>query len=173
MVNPLVVGLQAVRLVGDVLHIQAEAVEELAFKKLPAEKYDECEISNGVRAETEKRAFRGGSQWYERQPVIKRRSRSKFSLGINAGEIVCNQNDRKCFEGKGGNVLIQNKCTIIKGFVSAFSPTWTPRMPKIMKKAQQMRTMLPMGLRDVMSVSTTSFRPGALLITLKRKVVGG
>lgn len=47
--NPLVVGLQAVRLVGDVLHIQAEAVEELAFKKLPAEKYDECEISNGVR----------------------------------------------------------------------------------------------------------------------------
>lgn len=82
MVNPLVVGLQAVRLVGDVLHIQAEAVEELAFKKLPAEKYDECEISNGVRAETEKRAFRGGSQWYERKPVIKIRSRSKFSLGI-------------------------------------------------------------------------------------------
>lgn len=44
-VNPLVVGLQAIRLVGDVLHIQAEAVEELAFKKLPAEKCDECEIS--------------------------------------------------------------------------------------------------------------------------------
>lgn len=36
-----------------------------------------------------------------------------------------------------------------------------------MKKAQQMRTMLPMGLRDVMRVSTTSFNPGALLITLE------
>lgn len=44
--------------------------------------------------------------------------------------------------------------------------TCTPRMPKMMKKAQQMRTMLPMGLRDVMRVSTTSFSPGALLITL-------
>lgn len=40
-------------------------------------------------------------------------------------------------------------------------------MPKMMKKAQQMRTMLPIGLRDVMRVSTTSFSPGALLITLK------
>lgn len=39
-------------------------------------------------------------------------------------------------------------------------------MPKMMKKAQQMRTMLPMGLREVIRVSTTSFRPGALLITL-------
>ena len=45
--------------------------------------------------------------------------------------------------------------------------TWTPRMPKIMKKAQQIRTMFPMGLRDVMRVSTTSFNPGALLITLQ------
>lgn len=35
-----------------------------------------------------------------------------------------------------------------------------------MKKAQQMRTMLPMGFRDEMSVSTTSFKPGALLMTL-------
>ncbi|TNN57666.1 hypothetical protein EYF80_032128 [Liparis tanakae] len=38
----------------------------------------------------------------------------------------------------------------------------------MMKNAQQMRTMLPMGLREVMRVSTTSFRPGARLITLKR-----
>lgn len=45
--------------------------------------------------------------------------------------------------------------------------TCTPRMPKMMKKAQQMRTMLPMGLRDEMSVSTTSFRPGARLMTLQ------
>lgn len=37
----------------------------------------------------------------------------------------------------------------------------------MMKKAQQIRTMLPMGLRDVMRVSTTSFSPGALLITLE------
>lgn len=34
-VNPLVVGLQAVRLVGDVLDIEAKAVEKFAFKKLP------------------------------------------------------------------------------------------------------------------------------------------
>lgn len=37
----------------------------------------------------------------------------------------------------------------------------------MMKKAQQMRTMLPMGRREVMSVSTTSFNPGARLITLR------
>lgn len=36
----------------------------------------------------------------------------------------------------------------------------------MMKKAQQMRTMLPMGLREEMSVSTTSFSPGARLMTL-------
>lgn len=45
--------------------------------------------------------------------------------------------------------------------------TCTPKMPKMMKKAQQMRTMLPMGLREEMSVSTTSFRPGARLMTLQ------
>ncbi len=45
--------------------------------------------------------------------------------------------------------------------------TWTPRMPKMMKKAQQMRTMFPMGFSDVIRVSTTSFRPGARLITLR------
>lgn len=49
--------------------------------------------------------------------------------------------------------------------------TWTPRMPKMIKKAQQIKTMLPMGLRDVMSVSTTSFSPGALLITLEGKEI--
>lgn len=45
--------------------------------------------------------------------------------------------------------------------------TCTPRMPKMMKKAQQMRTMFPMGLREEMSVSTTSFSPGARLMTLQ------
>lgn len=45
--------------------------------------------------------------------------------------------------------------------------TCTPKIPNTMKKAQQMRTMFPMGLRDVMRVSTTSFRPGARLITLQ------
>lgn len=45
--------------------------------------------------------------------------------------------------------------------------TCTPRMPKMMKKAQQMRTMFPMGLSDDISVSTTSLRPGALLMTLR------
>lgn len=37
----------------------------------------------------------------------------------------------------------------------------------MMKKAQQMSTMFPMGLREEMSVSTTSFRPGARLMTLR------
>ena len=36
----------------------------------------------------------------------------------------------------------------------------------MMKKVQQMRTMLPIGRSDDSSVCTTSFRPGALLITL-------
>ena len=34
-VNPLVVGLHTVRLVGNVLDVGAKAVEELAFKQLP------------------------------------------------------------------------------------------------------------------------------------------
>lgn len=46
--------------------------------------------------------------------------------------------------------------------------TCTPRMPKIMKKAQQMRTMFPMGLSDEIRVSTTSLRPGARLMTLDK-----
>lgn len=37
MMDPLVVGLQTVRLVGDVFDIGAEAVEKLAFKQLPGE----------------------------------------------------------------------------------------------------------------------------------------
>lgn len=37
----------------------------------------------------------------------------------------------------------------------------------MMKKAQQMRTMFPMGLREEMSVSTTNFSPGARLMTLR------
>lgn len=44
--------------------------------------------------------------------------------------------------------------------------TCTPKIPNTMKNAQQMRTMFPMGLKDVIRVSTTSFRPGARLITL-------
>lgn len=35
-------------------------------------------------------------------------------------------------------------------------------MPKMMKNVQQMSTMLPMGFRELSSVWTTSFRPGAL-----------
>ena len=45
--------------------------------------------------------------------------------------------------------------------------TWTPKIPKMMKNVQQMRTMFPIGLRDDNSVWTTSFRPGALLMTLR------
>lgn len=43
-------------------------------------------------------------------------------------------------------------------------------MPKIRKNVRQMRTMLPMGLNDDSSVSTTSFKPGALLITLQGEI---
>ncbi len=55
----------------------------------------------------------------------------------------------------------------ISAGLCCFVLTWTPKMPKIMKKAQQMTTMFPIGFRDDISVSTTSFSPGALLITLK------
>lgn len=51
--------------------------------------------------------------------------------------------------------------------------TCTPRMPKMMKKAQQMTTMLPMGLREDISVSTTSFSPWARLMTLESRGRGG
>lgn len=44
--------------------------------------------------------------------------------------------------------------------------TWTPRMPNMIKKAQLMRTMFPIGFREVIKVSTTSLSPGARLITL-------
>ena len=37
----------------------------------------------------------------------------------------------------------------------------------MMKNVQQMRTMFPMGLREDRSVWTTSFKPGALLMTLR------
>lgn len=47
------------------------------------------------------------------------------------------------------------------------SLTCTPRMPKMMKKVQHMRTMLPMGLSDESKVWTTNFNPGALFITRK------
>lgn len=36
-----------------------------------------------------------------------------------------------------------------------------------MKKAQQMRTIFPIGLKEEIKVSTTSFSPGALLMTLE------
>lgn len=38
-----------------------------------------------------------------------------------------------------------------------------------MKNAQQMRTIFPIGLKEEIKVSTTSFRPGALLMTLGKK----
>jgi len=44
-------------------------------------------------------------------------------------------------------------------------------MPKIMKKVQQMRTILPIGRSDDKSVCTTSLRPGARLITLYTEVM--
>lgn len=47
--------------------------------------------------------------------------------------------------------------------------TWTPRMPKMMKNVQQISTMFPIGLSDDISVWTTSFSPGARLMTLQQK----
>ena len=38
-------------------------------------------------------------------------------------------------------------------------------MPKMMKNVQQMSTMLPIGFSEESSVCTTSFRPGARLMT--------
>ena len=44
--------------------------------------------------------------------------------------------------------------------------TWTPNIPNMIKKVQQMRTMFPIGRREDSNVWTTNFKPGALLITL-------
>lgn len=38
-------------------------------------------------------------------------------------------------------------------------------MPKMIKNVQHMRTMFPIGLSEDISVCTTSFNPGARLIT--------
>ena len=45
--------------------------------------------------------------------------------------------------------------------------TCTPSIPKMMKNVQQMRTMLPIGRSDDSNVWTTSFKPGARLMTLE------
>jgi len=44
-------------------------------------------------------------------------------------------------------------------------------MPKMMKKVQQIRTMLPIGRSDDSKVCTTSFNPGARLITLSNIII--
>lgn len=60
------------------------------------------------------------------------------------------------------NLKIGKKDKIAKSF------TWTPSIPKMMKNVQQMSTMFPIGLNDESKVWTTSFKPGARLITLKK-----
>jgi len=45
--------------------------------------------------------------------------------------------------------------------------TCTPRMPKMMKNVAAISTMFPIGFNEDINVSTTIFRPGALLMTLK------
>ena len=45
-----------------------------------------------------------------------------------------------------------------------------PRIPKMTKKVQQIMTMLPIGRSEDIKVWTTSFRPGALLMTLDKKI---
>ena len=40
-------------------------------------------------------------------------------------------------------------------------------MPNMMKNVQQIRTMFPIGFKEESNVCTTSFNPGALLITRK------
>jgi hypothetical protein len=49
--------------------------------------------------------------------------------------------------------------------------TWMPRIPNMMKNIQQIRTMLPIGRNEDSKVWTTSFKPGARLITLKWNLV--
>lgn len=44
--------------------------------------------------------------------------------------------------------------------------TWTPRIPNMRKNVQHIKTMFPIGFRDISSDWTTSFKPGALWITL-------
>ncbi len=43
--------------------------------------------------------------------------------------------------------------------------SWTPSIPNMMKKVQHIKTIFPIGRRDESKVCTTSFRPGALLMT--------
>ena len=57
---------------------------------------------------------------------------------------------------------LQNVGRSASGFFTTRPLTWTPRMPKMRKKVQQMRTMFPMGLSEMRRDWTTSFSPGAL-----------
>jgi len=65
-------------------------------------------------------------------------------------------------------IIIMYTCETIPVLVTctADAVTWTPRIPKMMKNVQQIRTMFPIGRSDDSSVWTTSFSPGARLITL-------
>ena len=63
-------------------------------------------------------------------------------------------------------------CFIEQRSLTKIILTCTPRIPKIMKNVAAMSTMLPIGLRDEMRVSTTNLRPGARLMTLVEKQYG-
>ena len=62
--------------------------------------------------------------------------------------------------------LQQNFCTWSALCNNLQIITCTPRMPNMMKNVAAISTMFPMGFKEVIRVSTTTFRPGALLITL-------
>lgn len=66
MVDPLVVCLQTVRLVGDVFDVKAEAVEEFAFKQLSGEEETALWMTSSDLYEGEKKAFAGSSDEMKR-----------------------------------------------------------------------------------------------------------
>ena len=47
--------------------------------------------------------------------------------------------------------------------------TCTPKIPKIMKNVQQMRTMFPMGFNEDNNVCTTSFKPKQFFLIFLEK----
>lgn len=74
---------------------------------------------------------------------------------------------------KSTKISVSKQWIGYEGFLALINPTvkptWTPKMPKMMKNAQQITTMFPMGFRDDIRVSTTSFSPCARLMTLEGK----
>lgn len=161
--HPAIVGRHTVRSVGDVSGVHSQAVIELSLEKLWK---GEGGAKLGARGEGG--PIRGGKGppgiGPHNLPLAPPTQVGSVSFTwLHQDHVSPQASEHRC-GGVGTNRLCWGLLVTPQ---SGHPLTCTPRMPKMIKKAQQMSTMLPMGLREEMSVSTTSFKPGARLMTLQ------